>query len=131
MNSSPLKVLVVDDQDGIRFLLDIILKEEGHKVFMAKNGLQGLEKHREAKPDLIFMDIRMPIMDGIDAVKEIRKFDQQVTIVIMTAYSEKKAIDELGKCNIYEYISKPFDVTDIQRIVSTVTRKNAPKIQWG
>ena len=120
-----LKILVVDDQEGIRYLLDIIARDAGHEVIMAQNGLEGVEMCRTHDPDLIFMDIRMPIVDGIQAVKEIRKFNINVGIVIMTAYSEKKAIDELKTYGITALVSKPFDVKEIQQLLASYQKQKS------
>jgi len=125
-----LKILVVDDQEGIRYLLDIIAREAGHEVVMAQNGLVGVKMCHLHNPDLIFMDIRMPIVDGIQAVKELRKFNTNAGVIIMTAYSEKKAIDELKTYGITAVISKPFDVKEVQQLLASYQKLKSKEAHY-
>ncbi len=84
------RILVVDDEDSIRFLYKEELEEEGYLVECAKNGEEALEKLSSFHPDLISLDIKMPVMDGIETLKRIREKERQLPIVLCSAYGEYK-----------------------------------------
>ncbi len=114
--SCPLNVLIVDDQAGVRHLLDAVVKEEGHQSFMGANGLEAVEFVKSSTPDLIFMDIRMPGMDGTQALEIILKMNLNIEIVMMTAFAEKEVIDKAANGNV-RYLIKPFDIDEIRSII--------------
>ena len=97
--------MVVDDERIIIELLEDMLPS--HKVVSATDGREAIEKYRELKPDMVLMDIRMPLADGIEATKEILKMDPNAKILAVTAYahSMRKQIMEAG---VLEIIEKPF-----------------------
>ena len=115
--SHPLKVLVVDDQPGVRYLLDILLKEAGHFVSMAKNGIEAIEKAKAINPDLILMDVRMPLMGGLEALEHIKAFNSRIKVVIMTAYESEETINRAMKAGALYCITKPFDVDKIKLLL--------------
>jgi CheY-like chemotaxis protein len=84
------RIMVVDDEENIRFLYKEELEDEGFSVELAKNGEEALEKLPEFKPDLITLDIKMPGMNGIEVLKRIREQDRQLPIVLCSAYGEYK-----------------------------------------
>jgi CheY-like chemotaxis protein len=84
------KILIVDDEESIRFLYKEELEEEGYIVECAKNGEEALEKLIVFKPDLISLDIKMPVMDGIEALKRIREKERHLPIILCSAYGEYK-----------------------------------------
>ena len=84
------RIMVVDDEENIRFLYKEELEDEGFAVELAKNGEEALEKLPEFKPDLITLDIKMPGMNGIEVLKRIREQDRQLPIVLCSAYGEYK-----------------------------------------
>jgi CheY-like chemotaxis protein len=84
------KILVVDDEESIRFLYKEELEEEGYVVECAKNGEEALEMLSLFKPDLISLDIKMPVMDGIEALKRIREKERRLPIILCSAYGEYK-----------------------------------------
>ena len=84
------KILVVDDEESIRFLYKEELEEEGYVVECAKNGIEALEMLSIFKPDLISLDIKMPVMDGIEALKRIREKERRLPIILCSAYGEYK-----------------------------------------
>jgi two-component system response regulator (stage 0 sporulation protein F) len=81
-------VLVVDDEESIRFLYREELEEEGYTVITAADGEEALRKVRSDKPDLITLDIRMPGMDGIEVLQRIREMDKEIPVIMSTAYGE-------------------------------------------
>ncbi|MCX7661463.1 MAG: response regulator [Candidatus Omnitrophica bacterium] len=92
-----IKILVVDDEQDFRRLLEFWLQTKGYFVVSADNGKSAVEKVKQENPDLVFMDLRMPVMDGIDAIKAIREFNKELPIIVISAYIDVK---ELGERNV-------------------------------
>ena len=108
MTSKP-SVLVVDDDNGHRLMLEALLGKWGYRVQSAANGVQAVEKVREGPFDAVLMDIRMPDMDGITALKGIKSYNPAVPVVLMTAYSAVESAVEALKSGAYDYLIKPLD----------------------
>ena len=123
MTLNPLKVLVVDDQSGVRYLLTILIEEEGHKVFTAQNGKEAVEIVSSQYPDLIFMDVRMPVMDGLDALKKIKRISPRTEVVMMTAYGAEDTIDTAMQSGALTCIAKPFDIEEIKSFIKQYGRR--------
>ncbi len=81
-------ILVVDDEESIRFLYREELEDEGYRVITASDGEEALRKVRKDRPDLITLDIRMPGMDGIEVLQRIREMDKDIPVIMSTAYGE-------------------------------------------
>ncbi len=114
---NPLDVLIVDDQAGVRYLLEILVKESGHQVYTAQNGVEAVEKVRMLKPDLIFMDVRMPIMGGLEALGKIKKIVPTAEVVMMTAYSAEDTATIAMQKGAMLCMSKPFDVEEVKHLL--------------
>ncbi|AIF50020.1 response regulator [Pelosinus sp. UFO1] len=113
-------VLVVDDQPGIRRLLMEVLTEEGYVVHTAANGYEGLQKVKEVNPVLILMDMKMPGMDGIETLRELKRLNQANKVIMMTAYGELELVNTAKELGAYAYITKPFDIIDLCSMISTL-----------
>ena len=115
-------VLVVDDQPGIRRLLMEVLTEEGYIVYTAANGYEGMQKAKDLNPALILMDMKMPGMDGIETLRELKHINQADKVIMMTAYGELGLVNIAKELGAYAYITKPFDIielcTMIERVIS-------------
>ena len=111
------KIMIVDDEESIRLLYKEELEEDGFMVDVAKNGQEALEKLSLFKPDLITLDIKMPIMDGIEALKRIRELDRQLPIILCSAYGEYK--QDFTTWASDAYVVKCADLTDLK---STIRR---------
>lgn len=107
--SKKLRVLYVEDEDKVRFETADYLSDFFDQVDTAKNGMEGLSKYRENAYDIVISDIRMPVMDGIDMVKEIKKINNDQCIVVISAYSESEYLLKLINEGIYRFILKPID----------------------
>jgi len=122
-----INVLVVDDQPGVRFLLDIVIKDIGHEVSTAQNGLEAVEKTRSIQFDLVFMDVRMPLMGGLEALSKIKAISPQTDVVIMTAYGSDDTIECANKHGALCCMAKPFDVEDIKEFIESYTVEKSNK----
>jgi len=117
------RVLIVDDAAFMRMLLKKILTQAGHQVVgEAANGKEAVQKYQELNPDLVTMDIVMPEMDGITAVKEIKQIDPNAKILMITAVGQEGKVMEALKAGASGYIVKPFQapkvVEEINRVLS-------------
>ncbi|AQS60161.1 response regulator [Desulforamulus ferrireducens] len=115
-----LDVLIVDDQAGVRYLLEILVKEAGHRVYTAQNGVEAVEKARLKKPDLIFMDVRMPIMGGLEALGKIKKIVPNTEVIMMTAYSAEDTATIALQKGALMCMSKPFDVDEVKYLLDKI-----------
>jgi len=115
-NKKPI-VLVIDDQPGIRFLLDEVLTESGYEVATAANGYEGVEKAGILHPGLILMDMKMPGMDGIETLRELKQRGQGDKVIIMTAYGENEIVNQALEIGAFAYLIKPFDIRALCRLV--------------
>ncbi len=111
------KLLVVDDQMGVRRLLFEAFSEEGYEVELAGSGREALDKVRMILPDLILMDMKMPGMNGLETLHEIKKVNDSVPVIMMTAYGELEIVAEAMKLGVKEYVTKPFDINELRGLV--------------
>ncbi len=94
------KILIVDDQYGIRILLNEVFNKEGYQTFQAANGLQALDIVTKERPDLVLLDMKIPGMDGIEILKRMKVIDENIRVIIMTAYGEARhdpGIEGIGR----------------------------------
>jgi CheY-like chemotaxis protein/HPt (histidine-containing phosphotransfer) domain-containing protein len=115
-----LKILVVDDDTLNQRMMQLLLKREGHQVDLASNGLEALEAVQRQKYDIVFMDLQMPVMDGIEASRRIRTWEnggQHTFIVALTASYLPEEGHILFEAGIDNYISKPFELEHIQQLL--------------
>ena len=103
------RVLVVDDAAFMRMMIKDILRKGGYEVVgEAEDGAKAIEKYRELKPDLVTMDITMPDMDGITAVKEIRKIDPNALIIMFSAMGQQAMVIDAIQAGAKDFVVKPF-----------------------
>ncbi len=115
------KILIVDDSKTSRKFLKNVLLDAGHEVIgEAVNGRDGVEKYKELRPDVVTMDITMPILDGIDAVSEIMQEDPDAKIIMVTAAGQKSNMVEALKRGAADFIQKPFESNVIIDVVNKV-----------
>ena len=104
-----IRVLIVDDAAFMRMMIKDILSKNGYEVVgEAENGQKAVEKFQELKPDLTTMDITMPEMDGITAVKEIKKIDANAKVIMCSAMGQQAMVIEAIQCGARDFIVKPF-----------------------
>lgn len=111
------KILIVDDQYGIRILLNEVFQKAGYQTFQAANGFQALEIVDKHKPDLVLLDMKIPGMDGIEILKRMRVVEPDIRVIIMTAYGELDMIQEAKDLGALTHFAKPFDIDEIRDAV--------------
>ena len=109
----PKRILIVDDEESFRHMLSVILIKEGYEVDTSSNGEEGLQKASASPFDQILCDIRMPRMDGLVFLREIKKTGPETTVIMMSAYGTVDTAIEAMKLGAYDYISKPFKPDEI------------------
>ncbi|MCI9539867.1 MAG: response regulator [Lachnospiraceae bacterium] len=103
-------ILICDDAAFMRMMIKDILSKNGYEIAgEAENGLKAVEKYREVKPDLVMMDITMPEMDGIQALKKIKEEDPSATIIMCSAMGQQAMVIESIQSGAKDFIVKPFD----------------------
>jgi len=121
------KILCVDDDPSLLYLYKEELSGEGYKVILAKDGKQALEKFREEKPQVVVMDIRMPVMDGIEALNAMLGKDRQIPIILNTVYPEYK--QNYMTWGAEAYLIKSSDLSELKHTIREILekRKNLEK----
>jgi len=110
-------ILVVDDLRSIRLTLGEILEDKGHNVVTVENGYQAIEAARKTHFDAIFMDIKMPGINGVQTFREVKKIDHESAVIMMTAYSVEDLVKEAMEEGAYAIVYKPFDIDRIIAII--------------
>ncbi len=112
-------ILIVDDSRTSRKVLRGILEENGHTVIdEAVNGQEGVQKFQACKPDLVTMDITMPVLDGMEALKMIKALKADAKVVMVTAAGQKNKMIDCIKLGADEFLTKPFDKAEIASVVA-------------
>ncbi len=111
------KILIVDDQFGIRVLLNEIFKKDGYETFQAASGLQALEIVGKDRPDLVILDMKIPGMDGIEILRRLKKYDSSIQVIMMTAYGELDMINEAMSLGAITHFVKPFDIDEVRDVI--------------
>ncbi len=114
-------ILIVDDSPvSIKIMKSCIPKDRGYELFDASNGQIGLDLFKQMKPDLTFMDLTMPVMNGFDALQEIMKLDQRAIVVIATADVQIKAIARAHDLGAFSVVKKPPTKENIAAVIGEV-----------
>ncbi len=112
------KILIVDDQKGVRRLLEELFKKDGWEVELAADGKEAVESADKFLPDIILMDMKMPNMSGLEASQIILKKYNNLDIIMMTAYGEMDVVKEALDAGVKRCITKPFDIIDLRNTVN-------------
>lgn len=112
------RVLVIDDEEGMRVTLAASLELEGYEVVEARDGIHALELVRQQAFTLVISDIRMPGLNGVETFRELKRIQPELTVVLMTAFALEKLIEEAIAEGVYTVIHKPFSMDHLARIVA-------------
>jgi len=116
-------ILIVDDEQSYRQLLTLVFESDGHTIRTAANGREAVELVAEEAPDIIISDVRMPDMDGIEMLREVRKTHGDLGVVFMTAHASVESAREAFKLGADDFVTKPFDVEELKLIVKRTLEK--------
>ncbi|OJV97197.1 MAG: two-component system response regulator [Chloroflexi bacterium 54-19] len=121
-----MRVLVVEDSEDIRTLLEELLEAEGYNLVFATNGEEGLEKAKREHPDIILMDLSLPGMDGWETVYRLRQLAEFKTtpVIALTAHATRKDEERALAAGCTGYISKPFDMENLLNYIASFVTKN-------
>ncbi len=119
------RVLIVDDEETVRAVVGKALHAHGYRCKDAANGLEGLEKARDQRPDLVLTDLKMPLLDGLQMIETIRREQPELPIIIMTAYGELDSARRAIQLGVVDYLLKPFD--DLSQLVVATGRAIAER----
>ena len=117
------KVLIIDDSEEFLTMFTDILTEFKHEVIQASGGAEGIKKLQEEKPDIIFLDYKMPKMNGLEVLAQIRKADKEVKVVILTGYAEMDVAVKAHYLGIFEFMKKPFSMEEIKNVIEKALKK--------
>lgn len=111
------KILVVDDERHVVRLLKEFLSSKNYEVYTAMNGMEAIEKVKEVNPRIVFLDILMPGMGGLDCLKEIMKLNPKTAVVMLTAVIDEELAKRALQLGADDYITKPVDLKYIETVV--------------
>lgn len=117
------KILIVDDEKGIRNLFTKALADQGYSVTTAKDGRDGLKKARRQAYELILIDLRMPRMSGVNAIMEMKQINPETAFIIITGFPLGKAAEKVLKKGVYDCISKPFNLAKVLKKIKKALGK--------
>lgn len=131
MKEAKAKILLVDDEPDILEIVSYNLKNEGYQVYTAENGKEGVQKAKKKKPDLIILDVMMPVMDGIEACEQIRKIPELdgTIITFLTARSEDYSMIAGFDAGADDYIAKPIKPRVLVSKVKSLLRRNSTSMK--
>ena len=118
------KILVIDDERSIRNSMKDILSFEGHEVILAENGMEGLVAVKSDKPEVVFCDIKMPKIEGIEVLQRIKEFTPETPVIMISGHGTIETAIEAIKKGAYDFIEKPLDLNRILITIKNATDKS-------
>ena len=110
-------ILVVDDDENVRLLLEAELTLEGYEVISTEDGLKALRKIKEETPDLVILDLKMPDINGLEVLRTIRKENKELPIIICTAYEKLRDDYTIWSGRVAAFLTKPLDLENLKDII--------------
>jgi two-component system response regulator (stage 0 sporulation protein F) len=124
-----MKILLVDDENDFLWLLSKNVESWGYEVIPVSSGQEALDTVRKVKVDVIVLDYLMPGMDGLETLRKLRKIDKKVPVIVLTAFPDKRSMEETKKLGILAYVPKEGVVTDAKDSLKTaieIAQKRIP-----
>ncbi len=123
-------ILYVEDDNDTRELFSQLLQEYCNNLYIAKDGIEGLKLYKQHSIDVVFTDINMPNMDGLEMSKAILKEDENAYIVVLSAYNDSHYLHQAIDIGIYNYLLKPIDLKKLEEIIAKInTQLRKTKLQ--
>ncbi len=122
MGDGGMIILVVDDEVQICKLINAFLSRQGHQVVTATNGRDAIAKFNAVRPHIIFLDIKLPALSGMDVLREIKKIDKQVVVIILSAFGDMETVDTALELGANGYLQKPVELTRLMEIINSYKR---------
>src|SRR5256885_7230361 len=116
-------ILVIDDEEIMREILETLLTREGYAVKLASSGAEGLEMARALQVDAAIVDIMMPGLDGIATLDELKRVDEDLAVIMITAYASVESAISAMKAGAFDYISKPFKNDEVLVVIRNATER--------
>jgi DNA-binding NtrC family response regulator len=125
------KILVIDDELFVRELLQEFLTKEGYKVYTAESGEKGIELVKATPVEIALIDLKMPGIDGISTLKEIKRIAPNTTAIILTGYPTIESSIEALRSGAYDYVVKPFKLNDLKNAIQKALNEYRLKTEIG
>ncbi len=116
-------ILVVDDQFGDRETLKVTLGDKGYRVATAADGSEAIKMVKERHYDIIFLDIRLPDMNGVQTFEQVKEIDADIAVIMMTGYTEEELVKRAVSAGAYTYVYKPFDMDKVITLVEKIVKE--------
>lgn len=116
------RILIIDDQPGIRLLLNEVFKKEGYTPLLAANGMEALKIFEEELVDCVLLDMKIPGMNGLEILEHLKAKDKRIPVIMMTAYGEQELIDEAMMLGASNYFTKPFNIFEVLEEVNDILK---------
>lgn len=114
------RIMIVDDADFMRLVLRDVLEKGGYEIAAeAKDGKEAVEKYLETHPDLVLLDVTMPVMDGLTALKEIKKSDPAAKVIMVSSMCQKAVVLETIRAGAFTFVAKPFEADSLLHVIET------------
>ena len=118
-----LRVLVIDDDEDICLYLKEFLAREGYRVTTITKPLDALPEIKEGRHQIVLLDVRMPEVDGVELLREIRSIDSDVCVIVMTAYPSVESAVDTMKADAFDYLRKPFELDQLRGVIQRAVRE--------
>ncbi len=118
------KILIVDDEEDIRKTLSLFLEPKGEEVLEADGVAQTIYHLNRTIPDIIFLDVMLPGLDGIEILQMIKKYDENVPVIMMSGYATEEMAKKSLSIGAYDYVRKPFNLDRISSMLSVIELAN-------
>ncbi len=117
-----LRILVIDDDEDICLYLKDFLTGEGYRVTTVTKPLDALPEVREGRHQIVLLDVRMPDIDGVELLREIRAVDSDICVIVMTAYPSVESAVDTMKADAFDYLRKPFELEQLRQVLQRAVR---------
>lgn len=121
------RILIVDDEENVRQMLNTAFTLSGHQTFCAANGAEGLRLFRDSQPDVVLMDIRMPELNGLEALSQMHVINPKIPVILMTAYAAVETAVEALRSGAFDYVIKPFDLDELNMVINRALQLQSMK----